>query len=374
MSRDRPIILLSANSFWNIANFRAGLIRELVAHGYHPVIAAPDADAEWAAGQGAEAIEIAIDRSGLNPVRDALAILSYYKLIRRIRPKAFLGFTAKPNIYGSIAATACGIQALPNVSGLGTAFINPGPLSALVGVLYRIAFRKCSIVFFQNPDDIELFVSRKIVRREQARLLPGSGVDLDHFSPVPSSKGILFLFVGRLLGDKGVREFVEAAKILRAGHPDWRFQLLGSLDADNRTAIDRAELDQWVAGGIVEHIGHVEDVRPFIAAATAVVLPSYREGLPRSLLEAAAMARPLIAADVPGSRQIVRHGVNGLLCTARDATALAQAMEELATMDSGVRNAMGRAGRSLVEREFGEARVTRGYLDALAQLPSSYGR
>jgi glycosyltransferase involved in cell wall biosynthesis len=189
---------------------------------------------------------------------------------------------------------------------------------------------------------------------------------------VPPSKGILFLFVGRLLGDKGFREFVEAAKLLRAGHPDWRCQLLGSLDEDNRTAISQAEIDQWVAGGIVEHIGHVEDVRPFIAAATAVVLPSYREGLPRSLLEAAAMARPLIAADVPGSRQIVRHGINGLLCAARDAPALAQAMEELGTMDSGARDAMGRAGRSLVESEFGEARVTRGYLDALAQLrPSS---
>jgi hypothetical protein len=189
--------------------FPAGLIRELVANGWHPVIAAPDADVAWAVARGAEAIEIAIDRSGVNPIRDALAILFYYKLMRRIRPKIFLGFTAKPNIYGSIAATACGIQTLPNVSGLGTAFINPGPLSALVGALYRIAFRKCSIVFFQNPDDIELFVGRRIVRREQARLLPGSGVDLDHFSPAPPSKGILFLFVGRLLGDKGVRSLLK---------------------------------------------------------------------------------------------------------------------------------------------------------------------
>lgn len=368
VSGDPPTIVISANAFWNIANFRSGLVAALVAEEYRVVILAPDPDFPWAARFGASAAAISIDRSGLNPVQDARLLLDYHKFVRRARPRIFLGFTPKPNIYGSIAAALCGVPALPNVSGLGTAFINPGPLSALVGELYRIAFRKCPVVFFQNPDDSELFMKRKIVRPEQVRVLPGSGVDLNHFSVAPPSKGVRFLFIGRLLGDKGVREFVEAARILRARHPDWHFQLLGSLDSGNRSAIKKGELDQWQAQGCIEHLGQVEDVRPYIAAATAVVLPSYREGLPRSLLEAAAMARPLIATDVPGNRHLVRDKSNGLLCAVRDPEDLASAMERLGAMTVDDRNSMGLAGRALVEREFSEARVIEAYLEAIAQL------
>lgn len=372
-SADRPTIIISANSFWNIANFRSGLVAALVSRAYRLIIVAPDADQDWAAQRGADAVDISINRSGLNPIRDALLILDYHKLIRRFRPNIFLGFTAKPNIYGSVTAAIWGIPALPNVSGLGTAFIKPGLLSAFVGNLYRVAFRKCPVVFFQNADDADLFVGRKIVRQNQVRLLPGSGIDLDHFSPAPPTSQIRFLFIGRLLGDKGVREFVEAAKLLRSDRPDWQFQLLGPIDEGNRSAIKQAELDQWLADGCVEHLGEVEDVRPFIAAATAVVLPSYREGLPRSLLEAAAMARPLIATDVPGNRHIVRHGSNGLLCAVRDPAALARAMKKLAIMSCDERDALGRAGRALAESEFGEARVIQAYLDEVAQLCPTRG-
>nr|WP_283937903.1 glycosyltransferase family 4 protein [Sphingomonas caseinilyticus] len=359
---------MSANSFWNVANFRAGLLKALAAEGFRIVIAAPQPDEEWAARHGASTNPISIDRSGLNPFRDALLFFEYLKLIRRVRPAAFIGFTAKPNIYGSLAAVICGVPSLPNVSGLGTAFIKPGPLSVIVGTLYRLAFRNCPIVFFQNPDDSELFIQRGIVRREQVRILPGSGVDLAHFSPAPTPDAIRFLFVGRLLGDKGVREFVEAARLVRQDHPDWIFQLLGPLDEDNRSAIQRAELDQWLADGTVEYLGAVDDVRPHIAAATAIVLPSYREGLSRSLLEAAAMARPLIATDVPGNRHIVSDGNNGLLCAVRKPLSLASAIRKMGQMASGEREAMGQSGRAIVEREFSEAKVTSAYSEALAQL------
>ncbi len=367
-SGDRPTIIISANAFWNIANFRAGLVAALTDEGYRIIIVAPDADSDWGAQWGAGTIAIPIDRSGLNPIRDAKSIAEYLRLIRRIRPAAFLGFTAKPNIYGSLAARFCGVPSLPNVSGLGTAFIAAGSLSTIVGSLYRIAFRKCPIVFFQNCDDSELFIKRKIVRREQVQILPGSGVDLERFAPVPPPTETKFLFIGRLLGDKGVREFVEAARIIRSDCPAWRFQLLGPLDEGNRSAIRKAELDQWLAEGCVEHLGQADDVRPYIAAATAVVLPSYREGLPRSLLEAAAMARPLIATDVPGNRQIVRDNSNGLLCAMRDPSSLASAIKRMGTMNGGDRDAMGQAGRALVEREYGEAVVIHAYLEALAQL------
>jgi glycosyltransferase involved in cell wall biosynthesis len=366
----RRRIVVSANAFWNIKNFRAGLIDALIEQGWEILVAAPDIDREWTAARRAESVEIKVDRSGMNPIRDLALVASYHRLMISYRPKIFLGFTAKPNIFGPLAAKISGTACLPNISGLGTAFINRGPLSALVGALYRVALARCPIVFFQNSDDRDLFVDRKIVRADQARLLPGSGVDLDRFSPVPSAatSEVRFLFVGRILGDKGVREFVEAARSLVRDHPDWKFQLLGPVDQDNLSGIGHAELGQWVQDGVVEYLGQADDVRPFIAASTAVVLPSYREGLPRSLLEAAAMSRPLIATDVPGNRGIVEHGVNGLLCAARDPRSLAQAMLVVGLMDRVKRDAMGRAGRDIVERSFGEQRVIEAYLDAIAQL------
>lgn len=367
---NRRLIMVSANSFWNIENFRAGLIDGLVAKGYRVVIAAPDVDPDWASARGAKVAPIAVDRSGLNPLRDIKLFFNYLKFSRNYAPEFFLGYTAKPNVYGCLAARVFGIHAIPNVSGLGTAFINRGPLSALVGALYRLAFARCPIVFFQNSDDLDLFVCRKMVRCEQARLLPGSGVDLDHFVPasISASFGIRFLFVGRILGDKGVREFVEAARLLRTDHPDWKFQLLGPIDEGNRSGISPVELDRWVQDGAVEYLGQADDVRPYIGESTAVVLPSYREGLPRSLLEAAAMARPLIATDVPGNRRIVDHGVNGLLCDARDHNSLAEAMLAVGQMDSEKRLAMGRASRDIVERGYSERRVVQAYLDAITQL------
>lgn len=367
-SGSRPTIIISANAFWNIANFRSGLVSALAFEGYRIVIVAPDVTPGWGAKRDVETIGISIERSGLNPIRDALLMRDYYKLLRRYRADIFLGFTAKPNIYGSMAAGVCRVPAIPNVSGLGTAFINPGLLSAFVGSLYRVAFRNCPVVFFQNPDDADLFIERRIVRREQVRILPGSGVDLEYFSPAAPSSQVRFLFIGRLLGDKGVREFVEAAKLVRGDHPGWRFQLLGPVDDGNRSAIRQAEVDRWVAEGSVEHLGQVADVRPFIADATAVVLPSYREGLPRSLLEAAAMARPLIATDVPGNRHIVRDSSNGLLCAVRDPNDLALVMTKMGLMASDEREAMGHAGRALVEREFSETAVIQAYINALAQL------
>ena len=313
---------------------------------------------------------------GLNPVKDGVLWLDYLRLFRRTKPEFYLGFTAKPNIYGSLAAQISGVVSLPNVSGLGTAFMSDGLLARFVSLLYRVAFRRCPIVFFQNPDDRDLFVARKIVRPDQARLLPGSGIDLVHFAPAPMPADhdkLTFLFIGRLLGDKGVREFVEAARELRAEHPGWRFQLLGDVDPGNRTGISAEQVRQWVREGWVEHLGHAEDIRPLYCGATAVVLPSYREGLPRSLLEGAAMARPLIATDVPGNRQLVEHGVNGFLCEARDPGSLAEAMRQLGSISAERRAQMGRAGRALVEREYGVERVVRAYLDALTQLRSKAG-
>ena len=321
---------------------------------------------------GVERVPIEIDRAGLNPFTDLRLLLKYRALLQRIRPAAYLSYTIKPNIYGAFAAASLGIPALPNVSGLGTAFIRGGGLQALVTRLYRIGFASAPVVFFQNQEDKALFIDRRIVKPSQAQVLPGSGVDLDFFLPAPLPNGHpTFLFIGRLLRDKGVVEFVEAARVLRADYPEARFQLLGAVDEGNRTGIGQAEVDGWVADGIVEQLGTTDDVRPFIAAATAVVLPSYREGLPRSLLEAAAMARPLIASDVPGCRDVVEDGVNGFLSEVRNPGSLAAAMRRLLQLPRPQQIAMGEAGRKRVQERFSEAFVVRAYLDVLAGLDAA---
>jgi glycosyltransferase involved in cell wall biosynthesis len=364
-------IVVAANSSWNIVNFRTGLIRALQQAGYEPVVVAPpDATAEPRMAElQAQRVAVGIDRSGLNPLADLRLLGNYRRILKRLRPAAFLGFTVKPNIYGCIAAGSLGIPAIANISGLGTAFIRPGSLRAFVTLLYRIGLSRAAVVFFQNPDDRALFIERKMVRADQARLLPGSGVDLDRFAPMPQPSGpVTFLLIARLLGDKGVREFAAAARMLRAELPDARFQLLGPIDEGNRTAIVRAELDSWVAEGVVEYLGETDDVRPYVAAASAVVLPSYREGLPRTLLEAAAMARPLVATDVPGCREVVEDGVNGFLCQAMDSASLANAMKKLAEFSPSQRMVMGEAGRRKVQDKFSETVVIRAYLDALDTL------
>jgi glycosyltransferase involved in cell wall biosynthesis len=291
----------------------------------------------------------------------------YRQALRAIRPNIYLGFTAKPNIYGSLAAHSLGIPVINNVSGLGTAFIKPGLLTRIVSGLYRLAFHRSATVFFQNRDDLDLFIAARIVRPDRAKLLPGSGIDVRTFLPVhaPGGGKFVFLLIARMLWDKGVGEYVDAARQVRAKAPDVRFQLLGFVDVANRTAVSRAQVDSWVADGLVEYLGHANDVRPHIAKAGCVVLPSYREGLPRVLLEGAAMAKPLITTDVPGCREVVKDGSNGFLCTVRDSGSLADAMLRMLRMPDAERRAMGEAGRRKVETEFDESIVVGRYVDAM---------
>ena len=367
-------IVLSANSDWNIANFRVGLIRALQRAGYTPVVIAPRDELVDARMNelGVERIAIRIERSGLNPFADLMLFRSYRRLLKSLRPAAYLGYTIKPNIYGSLAAALLAIPAIPNVSGLGTSFIRNGPIQKIVTYLYRLGFRRAPVVFFQNEEDCRLFIERRMVKPGQARIVPGSGIDLSRFTPTAlRDEPPVFLFVGRLLADKGVAEFVQAARMLRISLPGARFQLLGPIDEGNRTSIGRRELGCWDDEGVIEYLGAKDDVRPFIADASAVVLPSYREGLPRSLLEAAAMARPLIATDVPGCRQVVENGVNGYLCKTRDAGSLALAMKQLAELPQGEKLAMGNAARRKVEDQFSEEHVIRAYLEVLAGLNSA---
>jgi glycosyltransferase involved in cell wall biosynthesis len=368
MSRRTAVI--SINASWNIVNFRRGLITGLQREGFRVVaLAPPDEYSGRLADLRAVYVPIEIDKQGVSPTRDLQLLWRYRRALKEIKPDIFLGYTAKPNIYGSLAAHSLGIPVINNVAGLGTAFIKQGLLTRIVSTLYKRAFARSATVFFQNRDDMDMFVGSRIVRAGQARLLPGSGIDLERFRPEPGGGShdgrFRFLLIARLLWDKGVREYVEAARLVRAEAPDACFQILGFLDVANRTAVPRSDVEAWVAEGLIDYLGHADDVRPAIAAADAVVLPSYREGLPRVLLEGGAMGKPLIATDVPGCRHVVQDAVNGFLCTPRDARSLADAMLKLIRLSPAQRDAMGGAARAKVEREFGEEIMVERYLAAI---------
>lgn len=364
-------IMVSANQAWNLVNFRGGLIGALRARGFAITAVAP-ADSTYeerlrALGCAFEPIEI--DAKGVSPLRDAQLVLRYAAIMRRVRPAAYLSWTIKPNIYGALAARALDIAALPNVSGLGTAFIRTDPLTEVVSLLYRAGFARASSVFFQNEDDAAIFRARRLVRDQQVIMLRGSGIDTHYFEPGTGERVGRghFLMIARVLADKGVREFVEAARILKREDPRRRFTLLGHADVANRTAIQRAELDRWVRDGTIEWAPPVDDVRAMIMASDCVVLPSYREGTSRVLLEGAAMARPLVASDVPGCREVVDDTVTGFLAPVRDAAALATAMRRIDRLDDAAWRRMGMAGRRKVTEEFSPGAVVDAYVAALAR-------
>lgn len=364
------MIVVCANQAWNLVNFRADLISALVGTGCRVVAAAPPDPAMQVRLEalGAKFEPLPLDAKGLLPHRDFATIWAIRKLLVRLRPDAWLSWTIKPNVYGSLVAGSLGIPALPNVSGLGTAFIRRNLLTLAAKQLYRTGFRKAPVVFFQNGTDRDEFVAAGLVASGQARLLPGSGIDPGYFAPPPGGRPNVrrFLMLSRVVADKGVREFVEAARLTRPRWPDARFILMGEVGAPNRTAIAREEVDGWIKEGVIEHLDPIADVRPQIAAADFVVLPSYREGLSRVLVEAGAMGRPAIATDVPGCRDIVSDGVNGLLCAVRSGPALAAAFERAVQMTDADWEAMAQAARKRVVSQFSTDHVIALYVKALA--------
>ncbi len=411
---NQPVLVLTSNTAWNLAHFRAPLLQAFAKRGFLLVALAPvDASVLRLQAMGCKVEPLPVPAHGRNPWADFLLFWNYLRLLRRHRPVALLSFTVKPNIYAGLAARLLGITQLGNISGLGTAFIQGGWLGRLVEGLYRLGLGGAKTVFFQNPDDLDFFLARRLVRQGQAALLPGSGVNLDYFKPAEPTSDLspwmnhvqvknpdaedqpigqpkagesllvqpappfLFLFIGRLLGDKGLLELVQAVKLLaeqqagsgeadqRAATLPPRLLILGPDGGTNPTAIAPSILAQWRQDPQLELLGPTNDVRPYIRRADCIVLPSYREGTPRSLLEAAAMGKPLIATDVPGCRQVVQDGQNGYLCQAKDPLDLARAMRQLMQLPLERRLAMGRASRKLAEDVFDENRVVQHYLDAL---------
>ena len=360
-----PKILLVSRCAWTLYNFRRGQMSALKADGATVLGAGAGGDGFEARIEalGIPFVPLPVDRRALNPLADLKLLWRLYRWYRQERPDIVHHFTIKPVIYGSIAARLAGVpRTINTVTGLGFVFSEGAKpwLRRLVEAQYRLALAKVHYTFFQNHEDRDLFLQQGLVAAERTGLLPGSGVDTQHFLPPPpttSPETVTFLMVARLLKDKGVYEFVEAARKVRAQAPNCRFQLMGGRDERNPRVVPQEHLDQWQREGVVDWLGEASDVRGAMGASDVVVLPSfYREGTPRSLLESAAMGRAIITTDSIGCREAVENGVTGLLVPVRDADALAEAMLRLYA-DPDCRQRMGAAGRAKMLREFDERLV-----------------
>lgn len=362
-------------------NFRGPLVESLVACSVRVHALAPDYDdstREAILALGAEPVDISLERTGMRPIRDLIDMFRLVRTLRRLRPDASFGYFIKPVIYGSLAALLAGVpRRYALVAGLGYVFTPDGApeglkrrlLRRLVTLLYRLAFRACDRVFFQNDEDMAHFVDDGSLERRKAVRVNGTGVDLEALRPAPlAAAPVTFLLMARLLREKGICDYAEAARRVKARHPQARFILLGSLDP-NPGALRREEVEAWVAEGVIEWPGHVDDVHPWIGKAGVYVLPSYyREGVPRSTQEAMAMGRPVITTDNVGCRETVVDGVNGFLVPVRDPEALAAAMlrfiENPALIES-----MGRESRRLAEERFDVHKINAVMLEAMGFGP-----
>ncbi|MCO7639632.1 glycosyltransferase family 4 protein [Pseudomonas sp. S 311-6] len=364
-------ILIVASLAESLINFRGPLIQALLDKGLDVHVAAPEISKDMHShfqAIGVQAHEIPMQRTGTNPLKDLNTLRHLYRLIKKTRPQIFLAYTVKPVVYGLIAATLLKVpRKAALITGLGYAFISPKQslVKKIVMKLYRRALNGADIVFFQNPDDRKLFLEKQILKKTtENKILNGSGVDIQQFPLTPlQTKNITFLMIARLLGDKGVREYIEAARNIKSKHPEVEFHLVGWID-QNPDAISQTELDSWISEGLIKFWGKLQDVRPAITASSVYVLPSYREGTPRTVLEAMAMGRAIITTNAPGCKETVIDSENGFLVPIKSASALASAMEKLIETPHLIKS-MAIRSRELAVSKYDVHAVNQAMLDSL---------
>jgi glycosyltransferase involved in cell wall biosynthesis len=365
-------IALASNTSWYLYNFRRNTIRAFLLRDYDVICLAPvDSFSPRLEALGATYVPVPMNAAGTNPVKELLLFLRILLILNKVRPDILFNFTIKMNVYFGFAARLLSIPYVNNISGLGTAFIHNNVFFRAVRYVYGMVNKRAMKVFFQNPDDLELFVKNGLIGGTQPVLLPGSGVDTHRFaySPVaPGNKPFTFLMIARLIADKGVREYVKAAHRIKALQPDVRFVLVGPGGISNRSAIGNDEIRQWRKAGVVELRGEQEDVLPWIQDCDVVVLPSYREGMPRVVLEAAAVGRPAIVTDVPGCRHAVVVDSTGWLCKVGDVDSLSDAMRQVLTLPETELARIGENAARHVRAHFSEERVIAQYLKCLEEL------
>jgi glycosyltransferase involved in cell wall biosynthesis len=377
---DRPLavptgaarrVVICAGYSPSLLNFRGPLLRELVGGGHEVIACGPQATPELRKALSELGVifrEVPCDRAGLSVRRDLRQLRALMALFRSVEPDIVLNYTIKPVIYGSLAARLAGVPHIYSmITGVGYAFGEGRGRRAVrtaASALLRLSLGSNRAVFFQNPDDRAMFEQLGLLgQRGRAILINGSGVDIEAYQPAPFPDQLSFLMIGRLLADKGVREYVAAARLIRARYSDVRFRLVGPLDP-NPSALRKEEIEDWVREGLIEYLGELQDVRPAIAATSVYVLPSYREGTPRTVLEAMAMGRPAVTTDAPGCRETVLDGVNGYLVPVRDAEALAQALERF-IQEPELVGQMGGESRRIVADKYDVHKVNRVILETM---------
>lgn len=349
-------LIFAGNTAWSMYNFRRFVFQHFIKQGHEVIVLAPH-DNEYQpliASLGCKFYPIQIEGKGHNPLKDIRTILQFRKIFKKEKPDYCFFYTIKPNIYGSLAAASLHIPYIPITTGLGYIFLTNNLISKIAQTLYKVAFKKAPQIWFLNEDDANTFVCKKLIRKEQAHILKGEGIDVDYFEVHNEYTETSFLLVARMLWDKGVGEFVEAATKLKKKYPEVKFQLLGFLGVNNPNAISQEQMNKWIQEGNIEYLGSTNDVRPFLYQSSCVVLPSfYREGIPFSLMEGAAAGKPLIATNNIGCKDVIDHGITGFLVNKRDSEDLAKAMEKIILMPKEKRIDMGLKGRQKMQKEFG---------------------
>ena len=364
-------IIISINTAWNIYNFRLNLIKELQKNGHDIIAVAPkDKYVYELEAIGVKCFDIKLDSKGTNPIIDLGLFSQYYKLYKIIKPDIVLSYTIKPNIYGNFAAHILGIPVVNNISGLGTLFINNTLATSIGKFLYKFSLRSSSHIFFQNEQDQNLFLKLNLIKSHKYSIIPGSGVDVEKFNcDRTENLGNKFLFAGRLISDKGVFEYLESAVSILKYHPNKEFLLCGEIDANNKTAISNNDLEYYITHySQIKYLGKTDNIIKLLRKIDVMVLPSYREGLSKSLTEAAAMSLPIITTNTPGCKEVVEDGLNGFLCEVKSQKSLENSILKMINLSNDQRLQMGLNGRSKVINKFTDKIVNNIYLDLINKI------
>lgn len=363
-------ILFTSNVTWAMIKFRQGVLESLLKQGHQIYIVAPyDQFVQSLQDMGCFCIDIRLSRKGINPIGDLKLMYTLYKIYCDIKPDIIFNYSIKPIIYGSFAAKLAGINSIAVNIGLGYTFINTNLISKISHFLYKLALYFPREVWFINEDDKAEFLSRSLVVENKTLVLPSEGVDIQYFAPRQKyGEKQAFLLIARILWDKGVGEYYEAAKKLKKKYPDIEFQLLGPIDDGNPKGITKEIIQKWHHEGSINYLGYTDDVRDFIAQATCIVLPSYREGKGMTLIEAGCMERPLIATDVPGCKDIVKDGYNGFLCEARNSKSLENAMEKMILLSLIDKKTFALNARIFMKMNFDQQKVIKIYDEKIGQI------
>lgn len=368
---DKKKIAFVGNDSFSMYNFRIGVMRHFMKDYEVVVIASKNDYAELFRKEGIRYISLGMENKGTNAFKDLRLMKNLYQVYKAEKFDFVLNYTIKPIIYGSIVCSMLKIKNIAITAGLGFAFMKDNLMNKMVKVMYKFALKKVCEIWFLNKDDRDLFIENNLVKKEKTFVLNSEGVDMEHFSPMEKSEPdkFKFLLFSRLIGEKGIREYVSAAKQLKSKYPNIDFMLLGKIeDVDNSRAITQQEVDEWEKEGIIEYKGYHLEVRQFIADSDCVVLPSYyREGVPRSLMEAMSMEKPIIATNNVGCVELVEDGVNGYLCEPKSAEDLMEKMERLYLLSEAERKAMGEAGRNIIKQRFDENIIISEYQKRLSQ-------